>query len=380
MEKIPLTDLKKQYLDLKKEIDRAIAGVIANSLFIMGESVRDFEKKFAKFLKVKDVISVSSGTSALFLVLNALGVGAGDEVITSVFTFTATAEAIVNCGARPVFADINPDTYNIDISQIKSKISKRTKAIIPVHLYGQPADMNELNDLINSLGRKIYIIEDCAQAHGAAIKMSQYHNKTMEKWKKVGSIGDAGCFSFYPAKNLGAYGDAGAISASDGKLAEKIRLLRDHGRTEKYLHRIVGFNERADSLQMAILEVKLKYLEKWNKKRQENAALYNSLLSGLPISIPFVSERSTHVYHQYVVRSKKRDLLRQFLADKGVSTGVHYPIPLHLQPAYRFLDYKRGDFQVAEKAAEEVISLPVYPELTARQIYYIAGCIKDFYS
>jgi len=363
MVKIPFVDLKAQYVAIKDEVDPAIQGVIDNTSFIMGENVKAFESEFARFCDARFAMGVSSGTDALHLALLACGIGPGDEVITAVNTFIATAEAISHCGARPVFVDIKPDTYNIDPEQIEAKISSRTKALLPVHLYGQPADM----DPIMAIARKhnLKVVEDCAQAHGA-----------LYKGKKVGTIGDAGCFSFFPGKNLGAYGDGGAVVTNDDAIAGKVRLLRNHGREAKYEHLIEGYCDRLDALQAAILSVKLRKLEGWNQKRREAAKLYDELLGSDGIVTPAEADGVRPVYHLYVVRVKDRDGLQKDLKEKGIATGVHYPVPLHLQPAYRHLGYVQGDFPVAEGAAQEILSLPIFPEINNAQITYIANEIK----
>jgi len=361
---IPLLDLKKQYLSIKKEIDGAIQDVLNNTQFILGKNVKNFEKEFAKFCDVKYAVGVGSGTDALYLALKSLNISKNNEVIIPVNTFIATAEAITLNGAKPVFVDIDLNTMNINPQKIEKAITKRTKAIIPVHLFGQPVDM----DAILKIAKKynLYVIEDCAQAHGA-----KYKNK------KVGSIGDIGCFSFFPGKNLGAYGDAGIITTNNKKLAQKIYILRNHGRLEKYKHKIEGVNSRLDEIQAAILKIKLKYLKSWNKDRQKNAKIYDKLFKNVNnIITPQIVRDNKSVYYFYVIRVKNRKKTQKRLKEKGVSTGIHYPIPLHLQPAYKYLGYKKGDFLKAEKLSKEILSLPIYPELTERQIKYIFNIIK----
>lgn len=394
MKVISLVDLFAQYKTIRKEINQAIKRVIITSSYIMGEDVYKFEEEFAQYLGIKYCIGVSSGTDALHLALIALGVGEDDEIITAPFTFIATAEAISMRGAKPVFVDIDKNTYNIDPIQIETKISPKTKGIIPVHLYGQPTDMDSILKIAKKY--RLFVLEDCAQAHGARINIKYQKfplrrdprccnaqkfansigtnikntNKKSKKgngkskWVKVGTLGDAGIFSFYPGKNLGAYGDAGMVVTNNQDIAEKIRLLRNHGRLEKYEHKILGYGARLDTLQAAILRVKLRYLDKWNKKRREIARLYNKLLDGLPVITPFEPEWVKSVYHIYAVRIENRDKIKKELKKKGIDTGIHYPIPLHLQPAYKNLGYKKGDFPVSERAAEEVLSLPMFAELT----------------
>ncbi|MFC1510851.1 DegT/DnrJ/EryC1/StrS family aminotransferase [Candidatus Margulisiibacteriota bacterium] len=360
--KIPFVDLKAQYRSIKEEIDAAMQCVIENTSFVMGEEVEAFEKEFAQFCEAKFAIGVSSGTDALHLALLACGVRPGDEVITVPNTFIATTEPISHCGARPVFVDINPKTYNIDVGKIEARITPKTKAIIPVHLYGQPTEM----DPIIALARKhnLKVVEDACQAHGAAYK-----------GKRVGGIGDLGCFSFYPGKNLGAYGDGGMITTNNDELARKARLLRNHGREDKYQHLIEGYCHRLDNLQAAILRAKLKRLDAWNGARRRAAKLYNNLLSG-SVVIPYEPNWAKGVYHLYVVRVKERSQLQLKLKEKDIATGVHYPLALHLQPAYQHLGCKRGDFPVAETAQEEILSLPIYPEITPEQINCIAMEVK----
>ena len=364
---IPFVDLKAQYDSIKDEIDEAIQNILNNTSFIMGEELKEFEEEFAKFCDVKYAIGVANGSDALILALKACGIGEGDEVITVPHTFIATTEAITHVGGEIVFIGINPKTYTIDVSKIEEKISDKTKAIIPVHLYGQPADMDSILKIAKKYNLRI--IEDAAQAHGAEYK-----------GEKVGSIGDVGCFSFYPGKNLGAYGDAGMITTNDGEIAEKVKLLRNHGRiTKKYEHEIEGYSSRLDNLQAAILRVKLSHLNKWNESRRRNAKKYNELLSNIDgIITPYEADYAKHVYHLYVIRVKDRDRSREELKSKGIATGIHYPIPLHLQRAYNYLGYKNGDFPVTEKASQEILSLPMFAELNEEQIVKICRLIKKF--
>lgn len=362
---IPLVDLKAQHDKIRNELDAAMDQIIDASSFVMGPAVKELEADFAAFCGSRFAIGCSSGTSALHLALEALGVGLGDEVITIPHTFIATIEAVSQCGAKPVFVDIDPETYTMDVAQLERAITPRTKAIIPVHLYGHPTDMGPLMEIAKSRGLKV--VEDCAQAHGAEYKR-----------QKVGTIGDIGCFSFFPAKNLGAFGDAGAITTDDEALAKKMSLLRNHGRQAKYEHDMIGYNERIDTFHAAILKVKLKYLAGWNESRRANAARYNEALKGSSVETPKEKDWAKHVYHLYVVRHSNRDALQAHLKSAGVATGVHYPIPLHLQPAYRFLGHKKGNFPVTEAAAENILSLPMYPELSAEQVAEVAAAIKSF--
>jgi dTDP-4-amino-4,6-dideoxygalactose transaminase len=358
---IPLVDLKAQYQTIKTEIDTAIHDVLDNTAFILGKHVKDFEKNFAEFCQTKHAIGVSNGTTALKLALAACGIGAGDEVITTPHTFAATIEAIITCGAKPVFGEIFEKTYNLAYENIEPLITEKTKAILPVHLYGKMCDMEHIMEIAKKHNLKV--IEDCAQAHGA-------------EWngKRAGSYGDAAAFSFYPGKNLGAYGDAGAVVTNNDKIAEKVMLMRNHGRKSKYEHSHFGTNERIDALQCAILNVKMKHIEYWTEKRRENAKIYDELLAGKDVIIPYNGEPiSKHVYHLYVIRTKNRNEILAKLNEKGIGAGIHYPIPLHLQPAYSDLGYKEGNFPITERVSKEIISLPMYPELTKEQIEQIVN-------
>lgn len=365
---IPFVDLASQYASIKDEIDQAMSEVISKTAFIGGPHVASFESAFAKFCNVRHCIGVGNGTDALFVALRTLGIGAGDEVITVANSFIATSEAITMAGGKVVFVDCDPKTYNIDVDRIEEKITARTKAIIPVHLYGQPADM----DPILALAKKYHlkVIEDAAQAHGAVYK-----------GKTIGSIGDMACFSFYPGKNLGAYGDAGAILTNDDALGKKARLISNHGRLEKYDHEIEGVNSRLDGLQAAILGVKLKHLDRWSEARRENAYLYNEYLKGTGLITPAEIANVKAVYHLYIVRTKKeqRQKLQDHLKSKGISTGIHYPIALPNLKAYSYLKHDIKDFPEATKASEEIVSLPMYPELTKAQIKFIADSIKELH-
>jgi dTDP-4-amino-4,6-dideoxygalactose transaminase len=360
---IPLVDLQAQYRSIKPEIDRAVLAVLESAQFVLGPAVSNFEKAFATYCGTSEAIGVNTGTSALHLALLAAGIGAGDEVITVPFTFVATIAAIEYAGARPVFVDIDPLYYTIDPAKIEAAITPRTKAIMPVHLYGQPADMAPIMEIAKRRG--LMVIEDACQSHGA-----EYAGR------RCGSIGELGCFSFYPGKNLGAYGEGGAVVTNDPTLAAKIRLLRSWGEETRYIHAFRGYNYRMDGIQGAILGVKLPHLERWTEARRAHAASYSRSLEGGPAIVPRVRDGVRHVHHVYAVRVPARDEVRAALAEAGVQTGVHYPIPLHLQPGYRDLGYARGAFPVAERVADEVLSLPMFPELTEAQIAVVAGVIR----
>lgn len=360
-------DLKKQYQSIKKEINQAIQRVLNSGSFILGKEVEDFERELANYCGVKYAIGVNSGTDALLLSLMALEIGPGDEVITTPFTFIATAEVIALRGAKPIFVDINPKTFNIDENKIESVITSRTKAIIPVHLFGQPLEMDKIMKIAKKYN--LYVIEDCAQAIGA-----QYQGKM------VGNFGDFGCLSFFPSKNLGAYGDGGAVLTNNKRLAEKIKMLRVHGSKKKYYHDLIGINSRLDALQAAILKVKLKYLNFWIKSRQKKAKIYNQGFAHIKeIVIPSVAKNCQHVYHQYTLRVKNRNKLIKYLKQNSVPSIVYYPVPLHLQPVFKYLGYKKGDLPEAEKASKEVLSLPIYPELSRKEQNFIIRKIREFY-
>ncbi len=363
---IEFVDLKAQYETIKQDIDAAIKEVVSETAFIGGSRGKQFEDDFARFCGAKHCIGVGNGTDALFIALKTLGIGAGDEVITVANSFIATSEAITLTGARPVFVDINPQTYNIDTSRIAEKITSRTKAILPVHLYGQPADMHPILNLAKKHGLKI--VEDCAQAHGA-----RYKGRT------AGSFGDMSCFSFYPGKNLGAYGDGGAIVTSDDALAKKARMFANHGRIDKYDHEIEGVNSRLDGIQAAVLGAKLKHLDDWTEARRRNAYLYNDYLKDTGLATPREIADVRAVYHLYVVRTKKeqRQKLQDHLKSKGIATGIHYPIALPNLKAYAYLKHVPNDFPEATKASQEILSLPMYPELTESQIRAVAEAVKE---
>lgn len=367
MDSIPFVDLKIQYQQLKHKIDAAIGRVLDRAQFIVGPEVERFEKRFANFCQTKYAVGVSSGTAALHLSLLALDIGSGDEVITVPNSFFATTEAILLVGARPVFVDVDPETQLIDILKIESAITKRTRAILPVHLFGQMADMKRLVKVAKK--HQLAVIEDACQAHGASLG-----------GRPAGSWGDIAAFSFYPSKNLDALGDAGAVVTNRRELAERVRLLRDHGSPEKYLHNLVGHTLRINELNAAVLNVKIDHLSSRNKKRRTHADLYNELLSDLPLTLPPRLDSGRSIFHLYVIRTKNRDSLARFLAKEGIATGIHYPIPIHLQKAVAHLGYRTGDFPVAENLAKEVLSLPMYPELEPKQVEKVAECVSRFFA
>jgi len=359
---VPCVDLKAQYRAIKPEVDAAILRVLASGQFVLGPEVAAFEKAFSAYCRTAETIAVNSGTSALHLALLAAGIGPGDEVITVPFTFGATVAAIIYTGARPVFVDIEPRSFTMDPDRIKTAITPRTKAILPVHLYGQPADMDPILEIAQQHGLRV--IEDAAQAHGAEYK-----------GRRVGSLGDLGCFSFYPGKNLGAYGEGGAVTTNNPEYARTIRMLRDWGAEKKYQHVLKGYNYRLESIQGAVLNVKLRHLEAWTEMRRTHAAHFTELLSGSSVKTPEEMAYARHVYHVYTVRTPRRKALQKILHDQNIQTGIHYPIPVHLQQAYADLGYKAGDFSVSEQAAAEVLSLPMYAELKNSQIEMIANAI-----
>jgi len=366
---IPFTNLKSQYSHIKKEVDTVIERVINNAQFIGGSEVEKFEKEFADYLKVKYVIGVNSGTDALIIGIRGLDLKTNDEVIVPANTFIATALAVSENGAQPVFVDIDENDNGINLDDLKNKINEKTKAIILVHLYGQPDKIDEIKEIIKKTGRKIHIIEDACQAHGA-----------MYKGKRVGNFGIFSAFSFYPTKNLGAYG-GGAIVTNDRKLAEKYRLIHQYGSDNKYFHKTFGVNSRLDTLQAAVLGVKLKYLDDWNKKRQAVAKLYTKYLNKMVSEIKTPNEFSNRksVFHIYLIRTKKRNQLINYLKKRGILTLIHYPLPLHLQKAYSYLGYKHGDFPNTEKESEEILSLPMFEYMTEKQIKYVVKSIEEFY-
>ena len=362
---IPVVDLRKQYESIKTEIDNAITGVVESMQFVLGPEVAKFEEEFATYCQTKFAFGVNSGTSALHLAMLAGGIGPGDEVITVGYTFVATAAAVCYVGARPVLVDIDPTTCNIDVSQIEGAITSRTRAIMPVHLYGNCADMDPILELARK--HNLLVIEDAAQAHGAEYK-----------GRRAGSMGDLACFSFYPGKNLGAYGEAGAIVTNSEQYAETIRQLRDQGQSEKYFHTMVGYNYRMEAIQGAVLGVKLRHLDEWNTARRQHAAVYRRELSDTGLRLLDEHADYNPVHHIFPLFTPQRDELREHLHSKGVGTGLHYPIPVHLQPGYLHLGYQEGDFPETERACKEVLSLPMFPELTPAEVSQIADSVRAF--
>ena len=364
---IPFLDIKAQYASIKGEIDAAVLGVLASGQYVLGDEVARFEHEFADYCNVKHAIAVNTGTSALHLALLAAGIGPGDEVITVPFTFVATVSAICYTGARPVFVDVEPVTLTMDPAEIEAKITSRTRAIVPVHLYGQMADMDAIKAIADHY--RIPIIEDACQAHGA-----QY------KGDRAGSIGISGCFSFYPGKNLGACGEGGIVVTSSDDQAGTIRVLRDWGQEQRYHHLLKGFNYRMDAIQGAILRVKLRHLEVWTEARRAHARRYSSLLAGsTDLMTPVEAADRRHVYHVYTIRSRDRDGLQRALSAEGIQSGLHYPIPVHLQKAHADLGYQAGDFPISEAAAREVLSLPIYPEMPAWHLDQVVAALEYVY-
>ncbi len=361
---VPFVDLRAQYVSIKAEIDEAIARVLETTAFVLGREVEAFEAAFAEYVGAKFCVGLNSGTAAVQLAVQACGIGAGDEVIVPANTFFASAEGVSTAGAAPVFVDADPISYNIDPARIEAAITGRTRAIMPVHLYGQAADLDPIFDIARR--HNLRVIEDAAQAHGS-----------LYKGRRVGALSDAGCFSFYPGKNLGAYGEGGAVVTNDEAVARRVRLLRDHGSEQKYRHEIVGYNFRLEGMQGAILNVKLRHLDKWNDLRRAHAARYDEMLAGSPLTLPREMDYARHIYHLYVVQTDERDALQQHLSAAGVQTGIHYPVPIHLQPAYAAMGHKTGDFPEAERQAQRVLSLPMYPELTDAQIERVAEAINN---
>lgn len=359
---IPLVDLKIQYNNLKPEIDKAISNVLESGRFIIGNNVKEFEKEIANYLNVKHAIAVASGSDALLLSLMAIGIKGSQEVITTPFTFFSTAGSISRLNAKPVFVDIDKDTFNINPEKIEEKITKKTKAIIPVHLYGQSCDMNPIMEIAEK--HNLIVIEDACQALGA-----EYNNK------KLGTIGHIGCFSFFPTKNLACYGDGGIIVTNDNKIAKKLRVLRIHGADPKYFHKKIGMNSRLDEIQAAVLRVKLKHLDNWIEKRRKNAQLYNQLLN---INKPVEKKYNKHTYNNYTIKTRDRDKLKEFLKSKDIATEIYYPLPLHLQKCYKKLKYQEDSLPVAEEISKTCLSLPIYPELTEEQIKQIADAVNSF--
>ncbi len=362
---IPFGDLGLQYRALKVELDRAIQQVLDDGWFILGKNVSAFEQEFAAYCGTAHAIGVGNGTDALQLALMACGVGPGDEVITAPLSATFTALAISATGAIPRFVDIHADSFNLDPAKLRDAIGPRTVAVMPVHLYGQPADMEPV--LAIAREHKLFVIEDAAQAHGA-----RYQGR------KAGTLGDVGCFSFYPSKNLGAFGDGGMLVTNNPELAERLRMLRNGGQKARYEHQLLGVNSRLDELQAAILRVKLTYLDKWNQQRRHIAALYTALLTDSAVEPPLEQPGIEHIYHLYVVRCRQRSALQEHLKQRGIETAVHYPTPIHLQPAYRGLNLRQGSFPVAERCAQEVLSLPIYPELSDAKVRQVVAAIREW--
>ncbi len=361
---VQFIDFKEQYETIKNEVNAGLAQVFEKGNFILGQEEKDFETDFSRYCGAQYGVGVNSGTDALYLAMASLDIGPGDEVILPTFTFIATALCVSFTGATPVFCDVETSTYNLAPSKLEKLITKKTKAIIPVHIYGQAGDMDAVTKIARQ--HKIKVVEDAAQAHGATYK-----------GKKIGSLGDVSCFSFYPTKSLGAFGDGGMIVTSNKPVYEKALMLRDYGRTGRYEHKIKGYNSRLDTIQAVVLAAKLKRLDEWNKMRAQNAAYYNQLLKKIKgVIVPETLDNRTHVFQTYAVRLKNRDKIAEELKKAGVSVLIHYPIPLHLQEAYKELGYKRGDFPVAEQIADEVLSLPMFPHMSKQQIEYVCGCLE----
>lgn len=362
---VPFVDLKALHEPISADLSNAIARVMRNASFIQGSEVKAFEDAFARYLGVRQCVAVNSGTAALHLALLALGIGPGDEVITVAHTFIATSEAISAVGARPVFVDVDPVSYTMDPAKVEAAITSRTRAILPVHLYGNTADMDAL--LAIAKRHNLLLVEDACQAHGA-----QY------KGRMAGSMGVAGCFSFYPGKNLGACGEGGAMATNDEALAQKVRMLREHGSVKKYEHVFPGYNFRMEGIQGAVLAVKLPHLDAWNDRRRALAKRYNERLAGQGIVLPKEEAHSRHVYHLYVIQAEDREALRDHLAQRGIETGLHYPVPLHQQEAYASLGYHTGDFPVTEQATQHIVSLPMYPDMSLEAVDYVSDAIIEW--
>jgi dTDP-4-amino-4,6-dideoxygalactose transaminase len=363
MNNIPMVDLQGQYRALEAELKPAVESVMASGAYVNGPDTKQFTQEFAAFLQAGHAVPCANGTDALHIALRSLDIGPGDEVITSTFTFIASAGTISLTGATPVFADIEDDSFNLDPAAVEAAVTPRTRAIVPVHLYGRPANMDRIMEI--SRKHKLAVVEDCAQAAGATYK-----------GKMVGTIGTIGCFSFYPSKNLGCYGDGGMIVTGDAQLAERMRATCDHGSRERYYHDTVGFNSRLDSVQAAILRIKLRHLKTWNEGRRAAARMYGEALASSGVRLPQESADSVHVYHQYTIRHSERDRIQQQLQKAGIASAIYYPVPLHLQKTYASLGHSRGAFPVAEKATAEVLSLPMYPELTRELIDRVAGEVR----
>lgn len=364
--KVPYLDLQAQYRGLQGEIETAVKRVLEGGSYVLGPEVEQFETEFARYCGSEFCVAVGSGTAALTIALKSLDIGPGDEVITAASTFIATAAAIAHTGARPVLVDVDHSSRNLDPNRLERAITERTRAVVPVHLYGRPAEWDAIAAI--AAGRGLPLIEDAAQAHGAECR-----------GRRIGSLGRMAAFSFYPAKNLGACGEGGAVTTSDAGLAECLRMLRDHGSSRKYHHEILGYNARIDAIQGAVLRIKLRHLDEWNRRRREVASLYNDLLADLPIVLPTDLVQGKQVFHVYVIGVERRDELQEHLAGHGVPSIIHYPIPIHLQPAFAYLGYSVGDFPVTEKLAGSVLSLPIFPEMTDQQVEYVAASVKGFF-
>ena len=363
MTQIPMVDLGVQYQELKRDIDQAISDVLQSTQFILGPQVQLFEQEIAEYLGARHAIGVASGTDALHLALRAAGLGVGDEIITTPFTFIATAEAIAYVGATPVFIDIDPKTFNLDVDEVKQAINSKTRAIMPVHLFGQPADLSELKNLCDT--HDLLLIEDCAQSCGA-----------MYSGKMTGTWGDFGCYSFFPSKNLGCFGDGGLIVTDDDHLAQEVRVLRNHGSRERYYHHVIGVNSRLDEVQAAILRVKLRHLDRFNEQRRSNAHLYSRLLEELGVEAPYEDGKGTHVYHQYTVLTDQRETLQSELKQNNIASAIYYPVPLHQQEVFTS-SCQDLELPVAEKTAKRVLSLPIFPELTPQQIERVVDVFRN---
>jgi dTDP-4-amino-4,6-dideoxygalactose transaminase len=362
--KIPLLDLREQYRQLQKEIEPAVTGVLAGGQYIFGSNVREFEQEIAAYLGVKHALAVANGTDALFIILRSMGIGPGDEVITTPFTFFASAETVSLCGGKPVFVDIRRDTMNIDEEQVEAAITERTKAILPVHIFGQPCAMDRLRQIADK--HNLFLVEDACQAIGSVFG-----------GQKIGSLGDAAAFSFFPTKNLGCYGDGGLITTDDDDWAAEMGLMRLHGSSQKYYHCLVGQNSRLDEVQAAVLRNKLTHLDRWNQRRRELAARYNEAFADLPLALP---HQEGGVYHLYILRSPEREDISAFLASRGIATGRYYPLPLHLQEVYQDRGYSRGSLPVAEEASDNAFAIPLYPELSERDQNFIIESIRQYFA
>lgn len=363
---VPLLDLKAQYEEIKDKLEPEVLQVLRSGVYIKGPRLGKLEEELARYCSTRRGVACASGTDALLLALMAFGVGPGDEVVTTPYTFFATAGSIARLGARPVFVDIDPRTYNIDPDKVGAALSEKTRAIIPVHLYGQCADMDPILELAGE--KEIPVIEDAAQSIGA-----------LYKGRKAGSLGAVGCFSFFPSKNLGTAGDGGLMTTDDDSLAEKLIVLREHGAKPKYYHSVIGLNSRLDALHAAILLVKLPYLESWHEGRRRNAGYYNRRLAGLPLALPYVREDCVSVFNQYVIRTERRDALQEHLQKCGIGNAIYYPVPLHLQECYAYLGCRKGDLPEAERAARETLAIPVNQHLTEEQLSEVAGAIREFF-